>query len=78
MATRRKRHIKKELKRVRKVKQYKPVPPTPYYYGKRAELFLFDAEQALKQGEHDRHAQLMVRATHYRNLAGQLPLEGQQ
>lgn len=51
------------------------VPPTPYYYGKRAELFLFDAEQALEQGEHERHAQLIERATHYQGLAGQLPLE---
>lgn len=52
-----------------------PVPPTPYYYGVRAELFLHDAEQALKQGDTTKHAQLMVRATHYAELAGQLPLE---
>lgn len=71
----RKRHVKKELKRVRKVKQYKPVPPTPFYYGKRAEMFLFDAEQALAQGNAEEHTRLMMRATHYRNLAGQLPLE---
>jgi hypothetical protein len=49
--------------------------PTPYYYGVRAELFLHDAEQALMQGDTTKHAQLMVRATHYQTLAGQLPLE---
>lgn len=75
MSRKRKRHVKKELKRVRKAKRYKPVPPTPYYYGKRAEMFLHDAEQALAEGNTERHAQLMVRATHYRDLAGELPLE---
>lgn len=49
--------------------------PTPYYYGVRAELFLHDAEQALLQGDTPRHDTLMVRATHYQQLAGQLPLE---
>ena len=49
--------------------------PPPYYYGVRAELFLHDAEQALLQGDTTKHAQLMVRATHYQTLAGQLPLE---
>ena len=49
--------------------------PTPYYYGVRAELFLHDAEQALLHGDTTQHAQLMVRATHYQTLAGQLPLE---
>jgi hypothetical protein len=51
-----------------------PVPPTPYYYGVRAELFLHDAEQALREGRSQDHARLMVRATHYQGLAGQLPL----
>ena len=49
--------------------------PTPYYYGVRAELFLYDAEQALLQGDTTKHAQLMLRATQYQTLAGQLPLE---
>jgi hypothetical protein len=53
-----------------------PVPPTPYYYGVRAELFLHDAEQALKQGDTTEHARLMMRATHYAGLAQQLPMEG--
>jgi hypothetical protein len=56
-------------------KRHKPVPPTPFYYGKRAELFLHDAEVALLQGDTSKHAQLMLRATEYQQLAGQLPLE---
>lgn len=72
--TRRKRRHRHSPKRNRREKSG-IVPPTPYYYGKRAELFLFDAEQALEQGEHERHAQLIARATHYQGLAGQLPLE---
>jgi len=72
--TRRKRKYKK-IKRVPKLpKSLTPVPPTPYYYGKRAELFLYDAEQALLKGEREKHAQLIARATHYQQLAGQLPL----
>jgi hypothetical protein len=55
--------------------KHKPVPPTPYYYGVRAELFLHDAEEALRQGDTNEHARLMVRATHYAELAGQFPLE---
>jgi hypothetical protein len=56
--------------------RHKPVPPTPYYYGVRAELFLHDAEQALLQGDTTEHARLIGRATHYANLAQQLPMEG--
>lgn len=56
-------------------KKHKPVPPTPYYYGKRAELFLHDAQMALLRGDNVRHAQLMLRATEYEELAGQLPRE---
>lgn len=55
--------------------RHKPVPPTPFYYGKRAELFLHDAERALLQGDTTKHAQLMLRATEYEELAGQLPRE---
>jgi hypothetical protein len=58
-------------------KKRKPVPPTPYYLGVRAELFLHDAEQALREGKKERHAQLMLRATEYQRMAGQLPMEGQ-
>jgi hypothetical protein len=49
--------------------------PTPYYYGVRAELFLHDAERALSEGKKEEHATLMLRATQYQQLAGQLPLE---
>lgn len=55
--------------------QHKPVPPTPFYYGKRAELFLHDAQMALLEGDTSRYAQLMLRATEYEELAGQLPSE---
>lgn len=71
MAKRKRRHTPRRNRR----EKSGIVPPTPYYYGKRAELFLFDAEQALERGEHERHAQLIERATHYQGLAGQLPLE---
>jgi hypothetical protein len=56
-------------------KNHKPVPPTPFYYGKRAELFLHDAQQALLQGDATKHAHLMLRATEYEQLAGFLPRE---
>ena len=49
--------------------------PTPYYYGVRAELFLHDAQEALSEGNTQKHAELMLRATQYQKLAGQLPLE---
>lgn len=49
--------------------------PTPYYYAMRSEMFLRDAQKALAQGEKERHLNLMMRATHYQYLAGQLPLE---
>ena len=54
----------------------KPVPPTPYYLGVRAELFLHDAEQALRDGNKEKHAALVLRATEYQRMAGQLPMEG--
>ena len=53
----------------------KVVPPTPFYYGARAELFILDAQRALAEGKREEYARLMVRATHYQELAGQLPLE---
>jgi hypothetical protein len=56
--------------------RHTPVPPTPYYYGVRAELFLHDAQQALIQGDTTEHARLIERATHYAELAQQLPMEG--
>jgi len=53
----------------------KVVPPTPYYYGMRAELFLHDAQQALLQGDTSKHAKMMLKAVEYQTLAEQLPLE---
>jgi len=55
--------------------RHKPVPPTPYYYGVRAELFLHDAQEALRQGDTTEHARLMLKAVEYQTLAEQLPLE---
>ena len=49
-------------------------PPTPYYYGVRAELFLHDAQQALAQGNKERHHELILKAVEYQELAVQLPL----
>jgi len=60
------------------MKNHKPVPPTPYYYGKRVELFLQDAQIALSQGDTNNHARLILRATEYQELAGQLPLEKEE
>lgn len=57
-------------------KERKPVQPTPYYLGLRAELFLHDAEQALRDGKKEQHAALVLRATEYQRMAGQLPMEG--
>lgn len=53
--------------------RHKPVPPTPFYYGVRAELFLHDAEQALLQGDRTKHDKMMLKAIEYRELAGQFP-----
>ena len=57
------------------VGNWKPVPPTPYYYSKRAEMFSASASKALAEGRVTDHSALMLKAIEYRNLAGQLPLE---
>lgn len=56
-------------------KPWKPVPPTPYYLSKRAELFSANAHKALAEGDVSEYNALMLRASEYRTLAGQLPLE---
>ena len=56
-------------------KKWKPVPPTPYYLSKRAEMFSANADRALAEGRVSDYAALMLRAAEYRTLAGQLPLE---
>lgn len=48
--------------------------PTSYYYSARVEMFLRDASKALAQGKKEEHKTLIMRATHYEYLAGQLPL----
>jgi hypothetical protein len=57
------------------MKKHKPVPPTSFYYGKRADLFLSEALRALSEGQKEKHAELVMRAEQYRDLAGQMPLE---
>ena len=51
------------------------VPPTPYYYGKRADLFLRNAHKALAQGNKPEYERNLLKAIEYRELAGQFPLE---
>lgn len=55
--------------------EWKAVPPTPYYYSKRAEMFSASADRALAEGRVSDYTALMLRAAEYRTLAGQLPLE---
>jgi hypothetical protein len=57
------------------VGKWKPVPPTPYYLSKRAEMFSASASKALAEGRVTDHSALVLKAIEYRNLAGQLPLE---
>lgn len=56
-------------------KPWKPVPPTPYYLSKRAEMFSASAQKALAEGDVSKYNALILRAIEYRTLAGQLPLE---
>ena len=53
----------------------KPVPPTPYYYGKRADLFLRQALEALAQGNEADYNKYLLKAIEYRELSGQFPIE---
>ena len=55
-------------------KQWKPVPPTPYYLSKRAEWFRREADRALQRGEIINAAHLTKRAQEYSALAGELSL----
>lgn len=55
-------------------KQWKPVPPTPYYLSKRAEWFRREAERALERGEKANASHLAKRAQEYATLAGELPI----
>jgi hypothetical protein len=51
------------------------VPPTPYYYSKRAEMFSASASKAFAEGRITDYTALILKAIEYRTLAGQLPLE---
>ncbi len=55
-------------------KPWKPVPPTPYYLSKRAEMFRREAERALERGEKTHAEHLTKRAREYSVLAGELSL----
>lgn len=56
------------------VKTRKVVPPTPYYYGARAELHRNNALQAQSVGDHERYLQQMTQCAKYTELAMQLQL----
>lgn len=52
-----------------------PVPPTPYYYGLRAEWFRNEADKALSKHNMEKYYYLYNRYIEYELLAGQIPLE---
>lgn len=56
-------------------KIHKAVPPTPFYFSRRAEMFSASAQIALAEGRVSDYRALMLKAIEYRNLAGELPLE---
>lgn len=56
-------------------KKWKAVPPTPYYFSKRADMFSVSADKALAEGKVSEYNALMLKSIEYRTLAGQLPLE---
>ena len=56
-------------------KPWKPVPPTPFYFSKRADMYSVNADKALAEGRLTDYSALMLKAVEYRTLAGQLPLE---
>jgi len=53
----------------------KPVPPTPFYLSKRAELFRREAVKAEQAGEKSRRDELLKHARKYAILAGELDLD---
>lgn len=52
----------------------KVVPPTPYYYGARAEWFRREADKALSNNLLEKYYELFNRYLEYEQLAEQLPL----
>ena len=51
------------------------VPPTPYYYGARAEWHLRQAERAHALGDKAEYDKNILRFYEFRSLAGQLDME---
>lgn len=51
------------------------VPPTPYYYGVRAEWHLREAERAHARGDKAEYDKNILRFYEFRRLAGQLEME---
>lgn len=50
------------------------VPPTPYYYGARAEWFRREADKALSNNLLSKYYELFNRYLEYEQLAQQIPL----
>lgn len=50
------------------------VPPTPYYYGARAEWYRREADKALADNQLAKYYELFNRYLEYEQLAGWLPL----
>lgn len=59
------------------MKKRKPVPPTPFYLSRRAELFRREAQRALESGERTKASELLNKAREYAILAGEFDMEGQ-
>lgn len=53
----------------------KVVPPTPYYYGARAELFRKNALSALARGDRETYLQQMQQCAKYTELAMQFDFD---
>jgi len=50
------------------------VPPTPYYYGLRAEWFRKEADKALRNNSLERYYEFFNKYLEYEELAGQIQL----
>jgi hypothetical protein len=50
------------------------VPPTPYYYGLRAEWFRKEMQRAFDRGEKGYAERMLQRYLHFEQLSNQIPL----
>jgi hypothetical protein len=50
------------------------VPPTPYYYGLRAEWFRKEYHRALEKGAKEYAERMLSRYLHFEKLSNQIPL----